>query len=81
MAFHSGPNLGVSRGQNGGQKSQNVPFSRKNEYYELEFFNHTLDRVWKLTVTQMKHDISFLAQFRSLLGSKRGSTVSKYAHF
>ena len=23
------------RGQDGGQKGQNVPFSRKNEYYEL----------------------------------------------
>ena len=63
--IYSWPNLGVSRGQNGGQKGQNVPFSRKDEYFELEFCNYTLDRVWKLTVTQMKHDILFLAQFSS----------------
>ena len=49
--IYSWPNLGVSRGQNGGQKGQNVPFSRKNEYYELEFCNYTLDRVGKLTAT------------------------------
>ena len=52
MKICSWPNLGVSRGQNGGQKGQNVPFSRKNEYYELEFCNYTLNRVVKLTVTQ-----------------------------
>ena len=81
MTFHSWPNLGVSRGQNGGQKGQNVSFSRKDEYFELEFCKYTLDRVWKLTVTQMKHDILFLAQFRILPVLKRGSKVSKYAHF
>ena len=50
MTFHSWPNLGVSRGQNGGQKGQNVPFSRKNEYHDLEFCNFTLDRVSDLSL-------------------------------
>ena len=60
-------------GQNGGQKGQNVPFSRRNEYYELEFCNFKLNHVEKLTITQMKHKNLFLAQFRGLLGSKRGT--------
>ena len=64
-------------GQNGGQKGQNVPFSRRNEYYELEFCNYKLNHVEKLTITQMKHKNLFLAPCRCLPGSKG----SKYALF
>ena len=39
-------------GQNGGQKGQNVPISRKNEYYELEICNNPLNHIGKLTVIQ-----------------------------
>ena len=53
-------------GQNGGQKGQNVPISRKNEYYELEICNNPLNHIGKLTVTQMQHKLLLLAQFRGL---------------
>ena len=81
MTFHSGHNLGVSRGQNGGQKGKNVPFSSKSEYFEMELANYTLNHIGELTATLMKHDISFLAQFGSLPGSKLGSKWSKCALF
>ena len=74
-------NLGVSRGQNGGQKGQNMPFSRRNEYYELEFCNYRLNHIEKLTITQMKHKNVLLGQFRGLPGSKWVSKGSKYALF
>ena len=57
--------MGVSLGQKGGQKGQNVPFSRKNEYNELEFCNHTLNCVGKLTVTQLT--LENLHQFVSVV--------------
>ena len=57
-------------GQNGGQKGQNMPFSRRNEYYELEFCNYRLNHIEKLTITQMKHKNVFLDQFRGLPGGK-----------
>ena len=65
MTFYSLPNLGVSRGQNGGQKGPNVPFSRKNEYNELEFCNYMLNCVGKLTVTQLT--LENLHQFVSVV--------------
>ena len=60
MTFHSWPNLGVSRGQNGGQKGKNVPFSSKSEYFELELANYTLNHIGELTVIQMNHENLFI---------------------
>ena len=40
-------NIGISRGQNGGQRGQNVSISSKNEYYELDICNHTLIHIRK----------------------------------
>ena len=53
MTIYSLPNLGVSWGQSGGQKGRNVPFSKKNECYELELRIYTLNHVGKLTNTQL----------------------------
>ena len=44
---------GSTGGQNGGQKGQNVPISRKNEYYKLEICNYTSNHIGKQTVAQM----------------------------
>ena len=56
----------------GGQKGQNVPFSRKNEYFDLEFFKYTLNCVGKLTFTQLTYENLMLAQFRSIRGQNGG---------
>ena len=47
------------------------------EYFELEFFNYTLNCVGKLTVTQLTHENLFLAKYKCLMASKG----SKYALF
>ena len=36
---------GLLGSKRGGQKGQNVPFSRRNGYYELEFCNYKLNHV------------------------------------
>ena len=33
-----------------------MPFSRKNEYFELEFFKYTLNRIVELTTIQIEHE-------------------------
>ena len=46
-------NLRVYRGENGGRKGQNVPFSTKNEYFDLKTCNYTLNRSRKLNFKQI----------------------------
>ena len=48
--------LGHFRGQNGGQKGQNVPFSRKSEYFDLKLANYTLNHIEQPTAIQMEHE-------------------------
>ena len=62
-------------GQNGGQKGQNVPISRKNVHYELENCNYTLNHVGKLTVTQIWYKASLMDQFRGQDGGQKGQNV------
>ena len=45
--------MGQNGVHKGSQKGQNVPISRKNEYYELAICNHTLNHIGKPTVAQM----------------------------
>ena len=52
-------------GSKQGQKGQDMRFSRKYEYFELEFCNYTLNCVGKLTVTQLT--LENLHQFVSVV--------------
>ena len=50
-------------GQNGDQKGQNVPFSRKSEYLEPENGRYALRDIWILMGIYFEHKQLFMTKF------------------